>query len=75
MAINYIGLVVLIIGAIFFAMAVVQPENFIVYKMLKARSTPCVGEGSEAKFMAEYSVVMMIFGGMLMFRVFGEQEG
>ena len=74
MTLNYIGLAILIIGVIFFSMAVWQPENFMVYKLLKARSTPCVGEGNEAKYMAAYSLLMIIFGTLLMFRVFGKQE-
>ena len=58
----------------FFAMALVQPESFFLYKMLKARATHCVGDGNEAKYIAAYSVVMMIFGLLLMLRVFGKQE-
>ena len=75
MAINYIGLLVLIIGLLFFALAVVQPEKFIIYRILKARATPCVGEGNEYKWIAVYSIAMVVFGGLLMFRVFGAQDG
>eukprot|EP00578_Thalassiosira_sp_NH16_P006149 CAMPEP_0181118560 /NCGR_PEP_ID=MMETSP1071-20121207/23144_1 /TAXON_ID=35127 /ORGANISM="Thalassiosira sp., Strain NH16" /LENGTH=77 /DNA_ID=CAMNT_0023203069 /DNA_START=89 /DNA_END=322 /DNA_ORIENTATION=+ len=75
MTINYIGLAILIIGAAFLAMAVIQPDSFFFYKILKARSTPCVGEGNEAKYMAAYSIMMMIFGLLLMLRVFGKQTG
>lgn len=74
MTINYWGLVVSVVGSLFLAMAVIQPENFIVYRMLKARSTLCVGEGNEAKYMMAYSVVMMVFGFLVMFRVLGKQE-
>ena len=44
MTINYIGLVILIIGALFLVMSIMKPEHFIVYKMLKARSAKCWGE-------------------------------
>jgi len=75
MAINYIGLILVVIGALFFAMAIIQPENFIVYKLLKARSTPCVGEGNEAKYMMAYSTIIVVFGFLVLFRVIGKQEG
>ena len=74
MGLNYIGLAILTIGALFATMAVLQPENFIVYKMLKARATPCAGEGNEWKWILTYSLMVVIFGALLMFRVFGKQE-
>eukprot|EP00585_Thalassiosira_rotula_P025345 CAMPEP_0196239686 /NCGR_PEP_ID=MMETSP0913-20130531/11350_1 /TAXON_ID=49265 /ORGANISM="Thalassiosira rotula, Strain GSO102" /LENGTH=77 /DNA_ID=CAMNT_0041521707 /DNA_START=172 /DNA_END=405 /DNA_ORIENTATION=- len=75
MTVNYIGLILIIIGALFFAMAIIQPENFIVYKLFKARSTPCVGEGNEAKYMMAYSTMMIVFGFLVLFRVIGRQDG
>ena len=75
MTINYIGLVIVIIGGLFLLMAIVQPKNFIVYKGLIARSELCWGEGNGPKFMAAYSLMMIVFGALLMFRVFGKQEG
>ena len=74
MTINYIGLVVLIIGGLFLLMAIIQPKNFIVYKGLIARSELCWGEGNGPKFMMAYSLMMIVFGALLMFRVFGKQE-
>ena len=74
MTINYAGLVVLIIGILFLMMAIIDPSKFIVYKMLNARSEMYVGEGNGRYFMMAYSVVMMVFGVLLMLRVFGKQE-
>ncbi len=74
MTINYAGLVVLIIGILFLMMAIIDPSKFIVYKMLNARSEMCVGEGNGRYFMMAYSVVMIVFGVLLMLRVFGKQE-
>ena len=73
MTFNYIGLVILIIGALFFAMSITQPDNFIIYKMLKARSL-CCGEENASKVIMTYSLMMIIFGLLLMLRVFGKQE-
>ena len=74
MTFNYIGLVILIIGALFFAMSITQPDNFIIYKMLKARSAMCCGEENASKVIMTYSLMMIIFGLLLMLRVFGKQE-
>ena len=74
MTINYIGLVILIIGGLFLLMAIAQPKNFIVYKGLIARSEVCWGEGNGPKVMAAYSLMMIVFGLLLMFRVFGKQD-
>ena len=74
MTINYIGLVILIIGALFLAMSITKPDNFFVYKMLKARSAMCCGEDNAPKVIMTYSLMMMIFGLLLMLRVFGKQE-
>ena len=71
---NYIGLVILIIGALFFAMSIMKPEHFIVYKMLKAKSAICCGEDDAPKVIMTYSLMMIIFGLLLMLRVFGKQE-
>ena len=73
MGVNYIGLVIVVIGALFAAMALLKPEHFIVYKMLKAKAA-CVGEGNEWKWILTYSIMMMIFGALMMFRVFGKQD-
>ena len=72
MTFNYIGLVILIIGALFFAMSITQPDNFIIYKMLKARSAMCCGEENASKVIMTYSLMMIIFGLLLMLRVFGK---
>ena len=74
MSINYIGLVILVIGLCFLVMSILQPEEFIIYKALKSRSQLCWGEENAAKWMIAYSVMMVVFGALLMFRVFGEQE-
>ena len=74
MTFNYIGLVILIIGALFLAMSITKPDNFFVYKMLKARSSLCCGEENASKVIMTYSVMMIIFGLLLMLRVFGKQE-
>ena len=74
MTINYSGLAVLIIGGLFLLMAIIQPKNFIVYKGLIARSELCWGEGNGPKVMMAYSLMMIVFGALLMFRVFGEHE-
>lgn len=74
MTINIAGLVVLVIGAIFLAIAIVNPRDFIVYKLLVGRATPCAGEGNERKWIAAYSVIMMVFGLLLMLRVFGKKD-
>ncbi len=73
MEINIIGLVLLIIGALFLLLAAFHPENFFVYKLLKGRATPCVGEENARVFIAGYSVLIMVFGLLLMLRVFGKQ--
>jgi hypothetical protein len=74
MTINYAGLAVLIIGGLFLLMAIVQPKNFIVYRGLIARHEWCWGEGNGARFMMAYSVMMIVFGMLLMLRVFGKHE-
>jgi hypothetical protein len=74
MTINYIGLVIIIIGGFFLLMAIVQPKNFIMYKGLIARSELCWGEGNGPKFMMAYSLIMMVFGTLLMFRVIGQPK-
>ena len=74
MTINYSGLAVLIIGGLFLLMAVIQPKNFIVYKVLIARSERCWGEENAPKVMMAYSLMMIVYGALLMFRVFGKQE-
>jgi len=70
---NYIGLVILIIGALFLAMSITKPDNFFVYKMLKSISALCWGQDNAPKVMA-YSLMMMIFGLLLMLRVFGNRK-
>ena len=74
MTINYAGLAVLIIGGLFLLMAIAQPKNFIVYRGLIARHELCWGEGNGANFMMAYSVMMIVFGTLLMLRVFGKQD-
>ena len=74
MSINSIGIVILIIGLLFLTMAVIQPKKFIVYRALIARSEVCWGEGNGPKFMMVYSMMMIVFGALLMFRVFGKQD-
>ena len=74
MTINYIGLVILIIGGLFLLMVIAQPKKIIVYKGLIARSEVCWGEGNGPKVMAAYSLMMIVFGLLLMFRVFGKQD-
>mmetsp|Transcript_30945 Transcript_30945/g.65283 ORF Transcript_30945/g.65283 Transcript_30945/m.65283 type:complete len:103 (+) Transcript_30945:140-448(+) len=73
MEINISGLVILIIGALFLLLATFHPENFFVYKLLKGRAAVCVGDENARVLIAGYSVVMMIFGLLLMLRVFGKQ--
>lgn len=73
MGINYAGLVVLVIGALFLVMAVVQPD-ICLYRSLKSKSSLCVGEEASARFVMAYSLLMVIFGTLLTFRVFGKQE-
>jgi hypothetical protein len=70
---NYIGLVIFIIGGLLLLMAIAQPKNFIVYQCLIARSEVCC-EGSGPKVMAANSLMMIVIGLLLMFRVFGKQE-
>ena len=74
MTINYIGLAILIIGGLFLLMAIIQPKKFIVYKGLIAKSELFWGEGNGPKVMMAYSLMMIVFGALLMFRVFGKQE-
>jgi hypothetical protein len=71
---NYNGLVILIIGALFLAMSITKPDNFFVYKVLKSKSALCYGEENAPKVMMAYSLMLMIFGLLLMLRVFGKQE-
>ena len=73
MTLNYIGLVILLSGVLFLAIAVIQPEKFIVYKILKARSTVCFGDNAKWMLMA-YGVMIIVFGLLLMLRVFGKQQ-
>ena len=55
-------------------MAVVQPKKFIIYRALIAKSELCWGEGTGPKFMMVYSMMMIVFGALLTFRVFGKQD-
>ena len=74
MTINYIGLVIIIIGVVFLMISIIQPKEFIIYKVLNQKSEMCWGEGNGPKFMLAYSVLMIVFGVLLMLRVFGKQE-
>ena len=69
MAINIGGLAVLLVGALFLALAVIQPEHFFLYQILVARARPCCGEGTERRWIFVYSIMMVIFGALVMLGV------
>ena len=70
MAINIGGLAVLLVGALFLALAVIQPEHFFLYQILVARARPCC-EGNERRWIFVYSIMMVAFGALVMLGVIG----
>ena len=75
MEINPAGLAVLIIGVLFLSMAIINPQNFVVYKLMVGKATPCVGEGNERKWIACYSTAMIVMGSLVTFGVFKNLKG
>jgi len=67
---NVIGMIILVLGALNLGMVLLSPDNFCLYSVLAARARPCVGTGNERKFIAEYSVMMLVVGTLIMLRVF-----
>jgi len=68
--INVIGIIILVFGALNLGMVLLSPDNFCLYKVLAARARLCVGTGSERKFIAAYSVIIIVVGTLIMLRLF-----
>ncbi|KAL3795346.1 hypothetical protein HJC23_009519 [Cyclotella cryptica] len=67
------GIAVLVVGALFMALAIFQPENSCIVTVLKARAG-CIKPEHRRSFIMTYSFIMMIFGVLLIVGVIGKKD-